>query len=55
MTFEFTVDALMDQAEAEVEAARYVEEQLRGVNGVAGMAVVSVGTADVDHVEVASD
>jgi hypothetical protein len=55
VTLEFTVDALMDKAEAAVEAARYVEEQLRGINDVAGMEVVSVGAADVDVVEVTSD
>lgn len=55
ITLEFTVEDMSNAEDAGKEAERYVEQELRGLNDIAGMDVAWVGDPDGDYVEVVGD
>lgn len=55
ITLEFTVEDMSNAEDARKEAERYVEQELRGLNDIAGMDLAWVGDPDGDYAEVVGD
>lgn len=55
ITLEFTVEDLSNAEDARKEAERYVEQELRGLNDIAGMALAWIGDPDGEYAEVVGD
>ena len=55
ITLEFTVEDMSNADDAQAEAERYVEQEIRSLNDIAGMDVAWVGDPDAEHAEVAGD
>lgn len=55
ITLEFTVEDMSNAEDARKEAERYVEQELRGLNDIAGMDLAWIGDPDGDYAEVVGD
>lgn len=55
ITLEFTVEDMSNADDAQAEAERYVEQEIRSLNDIAGMDVAWIGDPDAEHAEVAGD
>lgn len=55
ITLEFTVEDMSNAEDARKEAERYVEQELRGLNDIAGIDLAWVGDPDGDYAEVVGD
>ena len=55
ITLEFTVEGMSNAEDARKEAERYVEQELWGLNDIAGMDLAWIGDPDGEYVEVVGD
>ena len=55
ITLEFTVEDMSNAEDARKEGERYVEQELRGLNDIAGMDLAWIGDPDGDYAEVVGD
>lgn len=55
ITLEFTVEDMSNAEDARKEAERYVEQELRGLNDIAGMDLAWIGDPDGEYAEVVGD
>ena len=55
ITLEFTVGDMSNAEDARAEAERYVEQEIRSLNDIAGMDVAWVGDPEGEYAEVVGD